>query len=110
MYTLVISVHPVYTTGPVYGVSVCLVCHQCTQCTLSVYIQYTLATLGLGLGWNNPRMIMMGRVTRVIRAIPFKILRGGGMEKKSGVGEKIKICEGSPRNFPFRPLSGFQME
>ncbi len=45
-----ISVCPVYTRGPVYGVSVCPVCHQCTQCTLSVYVQYTLATLSLGLG------------------------------------------------------------
>ncbi len=25
-------------------------CHQCTQCTLAVYVQYTLATLSLGLG------------------------------------------------------------
>ncbi len=32
------------------SVSVSPVCHQCTQCTLSVYVEYTLATLSLGLG------------------------------------------------------------
>ncbi len=60
-----------------------------------------------------------------IRAIPFEILRGGGMEKKicggcakklkyvrgvrekikyvRGVGKKIKICEGGSAKFSISP-------
>ncbi len=49
-----ISLRPVYTRGPLYGVSVYPVCHQCTQCTLSVYVQYTLATLSFGPGERLP--------------------------------------------------------
>ncbi len=60
------------------------------------------------------RWVQLGPGT--LRAIPFEILRGGGMGKNIwgsgsrknqnmwvGVGEKNKTMGGGPRNFPFCP-------
>ncbi len=53
----------VYTRGPVYPISVCPVCHLCSQCTLPVYVQYTLATLSLGLGNHEVQTFILLIIT-----------------------------------------------